>query len=340
MNSGLNQLDARDRMLLGEIRFLFGLREANGLRTLPVICCLVRDGEYWLPAFLDHYRGLGVEEFFFLDNGSTDGTLEILVAERDVGVYSVDRSLFREFNPDLRRVLVRRVRPAGWTLGVDIDEFFDYPWSDQVSLTQLCRYFEQQNCNCMTTHMLDMFPDCGLKELSDLAGRDPRNTHVYYSLQALEINTYRCIGDMLSRHGADSLTTPTPDWKFFCNGYRHARFGSGIWLTKHALFNMDGRLTPYLHQHLHLFSRIGDVSAVLYHYKFSPGFRELVERAMVEKQYWGDSADYRHYNRAFLADQDIALKDGHARRLTHRAQLLEETFVEAPVDFPASIPSR
>ena len=36
---------------------------------------LVRDGAYYLDAFLDYYRGLGIRYFAFIDNGSTDATI-------------------------------------------------------------------------------------------------------------------------------------------------------------------------------------------------------------------------------------------------------------------------
>ena len=59
---------ANDLALKNEMVHEFGLRRATSEADVPVLCCLVRDGAYWLPAFLDHYRALGVREFFFLDN--------------------------------------------------------------------------------------------------------------------------------------------------------------------------------------------------------------------------------------------------------------------------------
>lgn len=36
---------------------------------------LVRDGAYYLDAFFDYYRRLGIRHFAFIDNGSTDETI-------------------------------------------------------------------------------------------------------------------------------------------------------------------------------------------------------------------------------------------------------------------------
>jgi hypothetical protein len=332
-NTLVRELAAGDLALAQEITHEFGLRRATTESSLPVVCCLVRDGDYWLPGFLDHYRQAGIKEFFFLDNGSKDDTLAILSRETGVGVYSVARTLFREYNANLRRILIRRVRPQGWVLAVDIDELFDYPYSDQINLVGLCRYLDRYDFNCMTTHMLDMVPDARLSDLPALAGQDPRDTHTYYSLAGLQINDYRCIGDQLTRFGSNGVQLPGSDWKFMCDGFRNHKFGSRIWLTKHALLKLDNGLLPFVHQHLHAFCRIADLSGVLYHYKLSPGFRETVERALEERQYSADSADYRSYSKALHSGEEVRLKDEHSVRLTTIVQLLDHGFLDVSDDF-------
>lgn len=332
-NTLVRELAVRDHALKPEIVHEFGLRRATSESSLPIVCCLVRDGDYWLPAFLDHYRRAGIKEFFFLDNGSQDDTLHLLSREPDVGVYSVAGPLFRHYNPNLRRILIRRVRSQGWVLAVDIDELFDHPHSDRVDLVGLCRYLDRYDFNCMTTHMLDLVPDASLDDLPAYAGQDPRDTHTYYSLAGLQTNDYQCLGDELTRFGDGAVQLPRGDWKFLCNGFRHHKFGSKIWLTKHALLKVDGRLLPFVHQHLHAFCRIADVSGVLYHYKFSPRFAEVVERALEEKQYWGDSEGYDRYSEALQSGEDVRLTDEHSVRLTTARKLLDQGFLDAPDDF-------
>lgn len=43
-----------------------------------------------LPAFLDHHRSLGVEQFLVLVDYSDDGTLELLLTQSDVVVLTSD----------------------------------------------------------------------------------------------------------------------------------------------------------------------------------------------------------------------------------------------------------
>ncbi len=47
---------------------------------------VVRNEMYFLPHFLQHYRTLGVRDFWFLDDRSEDGTREFLLAQSDCGV--------------------------------------------------------------------------------------------------------------------------------------------------------------------------------------------------------------------------------------------------------------
>jgi hypothetical protein len=49
---------------------------------------VVRNEALRLPATLRHHCAIGVQRFFVLDNGSTDGTLDLLANEPDVDVFA------------------------------------------------------------------------------------------------------------------------------------------------------------------------------------------------------------------------------------------------------------
>ena len=52
----------------------------------------IRNERPRLRYFLKYYRDLGVDHFFVVDNGSTDGGAEYLAGEPDVSLWSTDAS--------------------------------------------------------------------------------------------------------------------------------------------------------------------------------------------------------------------------------------------------------
>ena len=60
------------------VEHLYGPEEVSyGVDEL-IVLCLVRDGRPYLRSFVEHYSSIGVKHLVFLDNGSTDGTVETL----------------------------------------------------------------------------------------------------------------------------------------------------------------------------------------------------------------------------------------------------------------------
>lgn len=70
--------------------YCHALVEVSGLSPLPrhsheiLLFSKCRNESLRLPAFLRHYRNLGVNRFFIVDNESTDGSTEYLVTQPDV----------------------------------------------------------------------------------------------------------------------------------------------------------------------------------------------------------------------------------------------------------------
>ena len=41
----------------------------------PIVLCLLKNGDYFISDFMNHYLNLGFKHFVFIDNGSTDSTI-------------------------------------------------------------------------------------------------------------------------------------------------------------------------------------------------------------------------------------------------------------------------
>ncbi len=60
----------------------------------------------------------------------------------------------------MKQYLIARFGKSGrWCLYVDIDELFDYPYSEVVSLDSFLRYLTSKSYTAVMAHMLDMFPE-------------------------------------------------------------------------------------------------------------------------------------------------------------------------------------
>ena len=60
-----------------------------------------------MKSFLDHYRSMGVKHFVFLDNGSTDRTVELLYAQEQVTVLQTDAP-YNKYEKTMKEILGQR----------------------------------------------------------------------------------------------------------------------------------------------------------------------------------------------------------------------------------------
>src|SRR3954469_25209951 len=125
----------------------------------------LRNESLRLPAFLRHYRQLGVRRFFFADNGSTDGSAELLRAQPDVRVFSTSGS-FREARggTDWLNALLDKFGAGHWCVTVDIDELLYYPGSERAGLPELTRHLDEGGAQAMYALLLDLYPRTPLRQ--------------------------------------------------------------------------------------------------------------------------------------------------------------------------------
>src|SRR5918999_664374 len=142
------------------------LEHLHGPEEIPygedelVVVCLVRDGRPYVKSFVEHYFALGAKYIAFLDNNSTDGTVEALREYNNVTVlrtklpYKANTGITRDGitgNGWSREILFKQYlisrfgKQDRWCLCVDIDELFDYPYSDVVSLRSLLNYLSSKS---------------------------------------------------------------------------------------------------------------------------------------------------------------------------------------------------
>ncbi|NNE89113.1 MAG: glycosyltransferase family 2 protein [Silicimonas sp.] len=134
----------------------------------------VRNEKPRLPYFLKYYREMGIEHFFVVDNGSTDGSAELLAGEPDVSLWQTVTSYKRSrFGTDWLNFLKFRFGHGHWTLTVDADEFLVFPFCDTRPIPALCDWLDQSGLRVLGTLLLDMYPKGPPEAVAYAPGQNP-----------------------------------------------------------------------------------------------------------------------------------------------------------------------
>ena len=256
------------------------------------LLCLVRDGSFYLKEFLRHHRELGVLQFIFLDNGSTDQTLDILKSQNDVKVLYSELP-YKKYWHLFKRYLFEVHGKGFWNLVIDIDEFYMPPLINQLGL--IIQYNNFFGYNTVVAQMVDLIPNNSITEQKN--DIDYVETHIYYSAKGRRNQNYENI--LLQKNNVSN-----PSIKFHLGGWRDKEFGVGdIMLTKHPLVKGDG-VVRYTHDHFVENANVADFTAILRHYKFRAGFEAYVEQSVNEENHFDNSREYKAYQKK-LADNKV-----------------------------------
>lgn len=272
----------KQRGVASRIGHLHGPTEISTARGEFVVLCLVRDGEIYIKYFIEHYLALGAKHFVFLDNGSKDRTLEIAKQYPQVTLLTTNL-VFKRYEDNMKRYLFERYGRNRWAILADIDEHFDFPCSDRISMKQFLEYLEAGSYTGAVTQMLDMFSDKTFEEISLKEETPLREVFCFYDVAHIDRKPYPGFFNAVSN----------PRIQVYYGGIRDALFGIHCDLSKHAL--IFGGKTAFLNPHFVWRAKLADVSCVLLHYKFLPGFEGRVQEAVRLENHWWNSYEYKLY---------------------------------------------
>jgi hypothetical protein len=316
----------RWRVRLG-VKHLYGPREIAYAPDELVVVCIVRNGRPYIKSFIDHYLSLGVKHIVFLDNGSYDGTVAFARDHARVTVIQSELP-YKKYEGAMIHYLISRFGKDRWTLYVDIDELFDYPYSDVVSLSSLLRYLNEKSYTAVVTQVLDMFPNRALSSRVNQKEEPLKELYRFYDLSNVKNNDYKSGSNVIANVNIKRLR----------DGIRASLFDVPLALTNHRLIFCDGAVRPAASgRGLHRVenARLADLSCVLYHYKLVDGFREWAARVVREESYKPElmRRQYRRYLEVVKQNPNIRIRQATARELGSVNDLVDNGFLVISEDY-------
>jgi len=305
----------RPLLLRGRIRHVHGPAHVNYGPDELLVITVVRNGALHIKSFMEHYLALGVAHCVFLDNGSNDGTVDMLREYPRVTVLQTDAPYGR-FENTMKRYLAERLSGGRWNLCADIDELFDYPFSDRLSLSGFLQYLNARGFSAVVAQMLDMFSPVPLADVTSTIDDRLKEKYTHYDISGIDTPRY------------EFSQLSSPEIRMHRSGIRRAIFGTNNGLTKAALVKMDGRVKPFVTWHHATGALVADVSCVLLHYPFVSTFAEKVQEAVRTRRYDPTTSDeYDAYADALARDPRLSLMRPSARRFTGLEPLIAGGFL-------------
>ncbi|PWE27739.1 hypothetical protein C4N9_14990 [Pararhodobacter marinus] len=259
------------------------LDTVNEAEVAAVIC--LRNEMFILPAFLDHYRKLGVGGFLIADNGSDDGSFEYLAEQPDVALFSVDTEYGKSgYGVAWQQALMSNFRVGRWSLAVDADEFLFWNLDRSGDLPTLVQSPEFEGADAARIFMLDMYPE-GSLSTADFKSGDP-----FAQAGFVEREPF------LTASMALGPFSNSPTWT---SALRHRLIPgsrSDLFVAqKYALL----RYRPWmrLSAGLHYVSetRLARRELLFAHFKYNAHFRAKAQAEVARSQHFNNAEEYRKY---------------------------------------------
>jgi hypothetical protein len=246
-----------------------------------------------LPYFLKYYRDMGVNHFLIVDNDSDDGSLEYLRQQPDVSVWHTRASYKRSrFGVDWLNWLQMSYGHGHWTLVVDPDELFLYPFCDTRPLRALTDWLDASSIKSFSAMLLDMYPKGRLNDQPYEPGQDPLEIASWFDAGNYAIARNKVFGNLWIQGGPRARV-------FFADQPEKAPA-----LNKIPLVKWDRKYVYVSSTHMLLPRGLNQVydewggekaSGILLHTKFLNTFTQKAVEELERKQHYAASVEYKAY---------------------------------------------
>lgn len=250
----------------------------------PILLCVVKDDLFRLSTFFEYYRKIGIKQFVFLDDKSSDGTREFLMFQDDVLLFGTEKN----YSTIRRQVWINKmISTIGynrWYLVLDSDEIFDYPYRDKKSITEYVDFLEEKGKTRVKAILLDMFSK---NQLFDDSIIEPQDIFEKCCFYLPEYKLEQCHYDVRIVGGA--------------RGEMFSQIGmkeTPIVSKYPLIFIREDDIVINSHCNLPATRNYPDKpETILRHYKFLPGDKEKYIQRVTKGNFENGSQEYKAYLR-------------------------------------------
>lgn len=271
-----------------------------------LLFCTQRNEAIRLPYFFDYYRDLGIDHFIIVDNDSNDGSLQYLAKQSDASVWTTKASYKRaNFGVDWLNHLQRRYAHGHWSLVVDPDEFFVFPFCDTRPLSALTDWLDASGIRSFSAMLLDMYPKGPINRVPYEQGQNPLEIANWFDSGNYTIAKNQGLGNLWIQGGPRARM-------FFTDNPKAAPALNKIPLVKwHKSYTYTSSTHTILPRGLnHVYEEWGGekASGILLHTKFLTTFAEKAKEELTRGQHYAGSQEYKAYAQGLDQNPDLWCK--------------------------------
>lgn len=253
-----------------------------------ILICLTKDSANLLPLFLDHHRKIGIKHFVFIDNNSTDNTVDYLLSQDDCSLFFIDAK-YESGVPSLGWInqVLTHYGYNRWYLVMDTDELFVYDGIETYGINAMVEYCKKHKIKRVRSIMLDVYAKKPILSVGDSAMRTPESIKRTFNL--IDSDTYMRNEQSGMAYGPNISGGPRE--RVF------GKYGSVPALQKYPLFYYTKKDLRMSNHYLFPFKdndKSPLISALL-HYKFLPGDLKKYKEHIKTKTHYNGSAEYKAY---------------------------------------------
>ena len=293
-------------------------------RTLAII--VGKNEQIFLPPLLKHHRQIGVDHFLFVDNGSSDSSIEYMQKQDDVSIFIASQDYkFSRFGVNWQETLLSHYCLGKWTLIIDSDELFVYDDFENRSIQDLQMILDSNGENAVLSPMVDFYPE------GELSSADISSGESLYKI----CNHFDSVASMNVLD--DTRYGPFSNSKVYSAGLRERIFGRYNPYPEPNYLNQKYNMVKYnpgmkLIEGLHFMAghKLSTKQCGIMHFKYHSGFHDKVKREVKEGQHWNGAKEYQRYLGLITKKKNFSMFDKkYSRKYISSKDLIDQGYMSS-----------